>query len=85
MAIIEPNDEGKQEQLSNDFGTPFSPPSGVQDTTDDTHPDADTDLDDQERYDAGISAASGAEDPGNQGILGYKRPHSRHEEASDES
>jgi len=74
MAILEPNDEEKQEKLPNDFSTPFSPPSGIQDTTDDTHPDADTDLDEQERYDAGISAASGAEDPGNQGILGYTPP-----------
>jgi hypothetical protein len=74
MAIMEPNDEEKQEQLPNDYSTPFSPPSGIQDTTDDTHPDADTDLDEQERYDAGISAASGADDPGSRGVLGYSPP-----------
>lgn len=71
MAIIEPNDEEKQEQLPNDFSTPFSPPSGVQDNTDDTHPQADTNIDSQERYDEGISGASETNDPGNRGILGY--------------
>jgi hypothetical protein len=80
MAIIEPNDEEKQEMLPNDFSTPFSPPSGIQDTTDDTHPDADTDLDEQERYDAGISSASGVDDSGNQGILGYAPPASDDED-----
>jgi hypothetical protein len=96
MAIIEPNDEEKQEKLPNDFDTPFSPPSGIQDLTDDTHPDADTNVDSMEQYDEGISGASEVSDPGSRGILGYKpaakddgkkpkRPHSRHEEASDES
>jgi len=67
----EPNNEEKEEQLPQDYSTPFSPPSGVQDTTDDTQPSADSGLDVQEHYDAGISAASGAQDPGNKGILGY--------------
>ena len=71
MAIIEPNDEEKQEQLPNDFSTPFSPPSGIQDSTDDTHPQADTNVDSQQRYDEGISGATEVSDPGNQGVLGY--------------
>ena len=68
------NDEEKQEKLAGDYSPPFSPPSGIQDTTDDTHPDTDTDVDAQEHYDAGISAASGADDPGDRGILGYTAP-----------
>jgi len=81
---MEPNEEEKQEKLPNDFDTPFSPPSGVQDTTDDTHPDADTDLDDQERYDAGISASSGAQDPGGRGVLGYTPPAKKDEDDAEE-
>jgi len=69
--IDEPNEEERLEKLDGDYSTPFSPPSGIQDTTDDTQPSADTDVDIQEHYDAGISTASGAEDPGNRGILGY--------------
>ena len=71
MAIMEPNDEEKQEKLANDFSTPFSPPSGIQDNTDDTHPQADTNVDSQERYDEGISGASGVDDPGDRGVQGY--------------
>jgi hypothetical protein len=98
MAIIEPNDEEKQEKLPQDYDTPFSPPSGVKDNADDTHPQADTNVDDQERYDEGISGAMGVDDPRYSAVQGYsppvkddndtkkpKRPHSRHEEASDES
>lgn len=72
--IDEPNDEERQEKLPGDYSTPFSPPGGINDTTDDTHPDSDTDVDVQEHYDAGITAASGADDPGNRGILGYSPP-----------
>jgi hypothetical protein len=95
MAIIEPNDEEKQEQLPNDFGTPFSPPSGIKDNTDDTHPEADTNVDSMERYDEGISGAMEVDDHSDSAVVGYNppknddakksRPHSRHEEASDES
>jgi hypothetical protein len=74
MAIIEPNDEEKQEKLPNDFSTPFSPPSGIQDNSDDTHPEADSNVDSQERYDEGISGASGVDDPGNRGVAGYTPP-----------
>jgi hypothetical protein len=67
----EPNEEERQEKLDGDYSTPFSPPSGIQDSTDDTQPSADTDVDVQEHYDAGISAASGVEDRGSEGILSY--------------
>jgi hypothetical protein len=65
------NDEDEQEKLPQDYSTPFSPPSGVQDTTDDTHPEADTNVDSQERYDEGISGATETSDPGSRGVLGY--------------
>jgi hypothetical protein len=84
MSIIEPNDEEKQEQLPNDFSTPFSPPSGVQDATDDTHPEADTNVDSMERYDEGISGASEVSDPGNRGILGYAPTHASDDDSQDD-
>lgn len=68
------NDEERQEELADDYSTPLAPPDGILDTTDDTHPTADTDIDVQERYDAGISTATGVNDPGNRGVLGYKPP-----------
>lgn len=82
MAMIEPNDEEKQEELPQDYSTPFSPPSGVVDNSDDTHPQADTNVDSMERYDEGISGADGVSDPGNRGILGYTPP--RTAQAGDE-
>lgn len=71
MDMIEPNDEEKQEKLPNDFSTPFSPPSGIQDNSDDTHPETDTNVDSQERYNEGISGAGGVDDPGSRGVAGY--------------
>jgi hypothetical protein len=68
------NDEDEQEKLTEDYSTPFSAPSGVQDTTDDTHPEADTNVDSMEHYDEGISGATETSDPGNRGILGYTPP-----------
>ena len=62
------NDEDRQEQLPGDTSTPFSPPNGVQDTADDTHPQADTNVDDHEHYDEGISGAIEVSDPGDRGI-----------------
>jgi hypothetical protein len=85
MAIIEPNDEEKQEQLPNDFSTPFSPPSGIQDSSDDTHPEADTNVDSQERYDEGISGATGVDDPGSRGVLGYTPPAGDDDEDEDKT
>lgn len=65
------DDEERQQELPNDFSTPFSPPSGVQDTTDDTHPQADAMPDAHEQYDEGISGADETNDPGDRGVLGY--------------
>ena len=68
------NDEDRQEELPQDYSTPFSPPSGVDDTTDDTHPQADTNVDSMEHYDEGISGATETSDPGSRGVLGYSPP-----------
>lgn len=68
---LEPNDEEKAEQLPQDYSTPFSPPSGVADNADDTHPQADTNVDTQEHYDEGIAGAIGIDQRDSQGILGY--------------
>jgi hypothetical protein len=65
------NDEDDQEKLPEDYSPPFSAPSGVQDTTDDTHPQADTNVDSMEQYDEGISGADETSDPGSRGVLGY--------------
>jgi hypothetical protein len=67
----ETNDEEKQEKESQDYDTPFSPPSGVQDTIQKDHPEVDTNMDTQEWYDEGRSGAAGVSDPGNRGVLGY--------------
>ena len=48
-------------QLPNDDDTPFSPPDGVQDRVDDTHPITDSKMDAHEHYDAGLEAATGAD------------------------
>ena len=59
-----PLEEMKQNQkLPGDYDTPFSPPDGVQDRIDDTFQPTDTNVDSQERYDAGIEAASGTDMP----------------------
>jgi len=80
------NEEDEQEKLPEDFSTPFSAPSGVQDTTDDTHPQADMKPDTQEQYDEGISSAIETSDPGNRGILGYTPPAiPKKQEDSDEA
>jgi hypothetical protein len=74
MAIMEPNDEEKQEKLPNDYSTPFSPPSGIQDNKVDTHPAADANLDSTQQYNEGISGAAEISDPGSRGVLGYAPP-----------
>jgi hypothetical protein len=68
------NDEDNEEKLPQDYSTPFSAPSGVDDTTDDTHPEADTNVDAHEHYDEGISGADETNDPGNRGVTGYTPP-----------
>jgi len=68
------NDEDRQEELPQDNSTPFSAPDGTDATTDDTHPQADTNVDAHEHYDEGISGADETSDPGNRGVLGYNPP-----------
>jgi hypothetical protein len=81
----ETNDEEKQEKESQDFGTPFSPPEGIQDTIPKDYPELDTNMDSQEWYDEGRSGAAEVSDPGNQGVLGYTpAPRSDDDEDDDE-
>jgi hypothetical protein len=54
-------DDKKQ---AGDYSTPFSPPTGVQDRIDDTHPSLDAKNSEQEGYDAGAEAAAGGNFPG---------------------
>lgn len=77
------NDEDEQEKLDQDYSTPFSAPSGTQDTTDDTHPEADTNVDSMEHYDEGISGATETNDPGNRGVLGYT-PHQSDDDSDED-
>jgi len=78
------NDEDDQEKLPEDYSTPFSAPSGVRDTTDDTHPQADTNVDPMEHYDEGISGADETDDPGGRGVLGYTPPAKAQDDDEDE-
>ena len=54
-------DTSDNQQLPNDGNTPFSPPDGVQDRVDDTHPITDSGMDAHEHYDAGLEAATGSD------------------------
>ena len=54
----------KDEELADDFEPPFSPPEGVQDRIDDTHPSTDTDIEPMDHYDEGIEGAAGVDLPG---------------------
>ncbi|MDQ2973361.1 MAG: hypothetical protein M3Q79_02680 [bacterium] len=58
------NDTQDDQQLNEDNSTPFSPPDGVQDRIDDTHPSTDTNIDPMQRYDEGIEGAANIELPG---------------------
>ncbi len=65
------NDERDEQHESNlgtklpqDYGTPFSPPSGAQDRIDETHQVADTNIDPGEHYQKGIEGAAGVDLPG---------------------
>jgi hypothetical protein len=71
------NDEDRQEELPQDYSTPFSAPTGTQDTTDDTHPEADTNVDSMEHYDEGISGATEVTDPGDRGVKGFHKEPER--------
>lgn len=74
------NDEDEQEKLPEDYSTPFSAPSGIHDSTDDTHPEADTNVDSAEHYDEVISGATETDDPGNRGVTSYTPPDDNSEE-----
>jgi hypothetical protein len=63
MPPLEPDDEEKKEKLDNDYDTPFSLPSDVNQGISDDNQVTDTNLDSHELYDAGISGAAGATDP----------------------
>lgn len=54
----------RDEALPGDYDTPFSPPQGVQDRIDDTHPTTDSRIEPEDRYDEGIEGASGGDLPG---------------------
>ncbi|MDQ3064986.1 MAG: hypothetical protein M3Q36_01820 [bacterium] len=58
------SDMQDNQQLAEDNDTPFSPPDGVQDRIDDTHPTTDTNIDPMERYDEGIEGAANIDLPG---------------------
>lgn len=63
-----PLEEMKDRQkLPEDNAPPFSAPDGVQDRLNDTHQVTDTNVDNMERYDAGIEGASGVDLPGEAG------------------
>lgn len=70
----EADDEEKLEKQPQDFGTPFSPPEGVADNVPKDHPEVDTNMGIQQWYDEGRSAATGVEDKGGEGVLGYTPP-----------
>lgn len=57
-------DINRRAKQPGDDDTPFSPPDGVQDRIDDTHPATDTNIDPMERYDEGIEGAANIELPG---------------------
>ncbi len=91
MPPDEPTDEERLEELPEDNETPFRPagpnPSTMGNTTDpvvaatggsdipDDHPDTDTNIDETELYDEGISGAAEAEDEsGQSAVIGYTPP-----------
>ncbi len=73
MLPDEPVDEERQEELIEDNETPFQAADDVKDRSlDDTHPATDAEVQPEELYEAGLSEATGIEEP-NQGnaVLGY--------------
>ena len=70
----EASDEEDLEKEPGDFSRPFSPPEGVADNVPADHPEVDTNVDIQEWYDEGRSGASGVDDHGSEGVLGYTPP-----------
>ncbi len=65
------NDEDKEQEQPQDYATPFSAPDGTKDSSGDTHPQSDTNVDAMEQYDEGIDGAMEVDDKGDRGIEGY--------------
>jgi hypothetical protein len=53
----------KDEELPGDYDTPFSPPSGVQDSISRDDPRADSDVDPMDDYDEGVEGATNSDLP----------------------
>jgi hypothetical protein len=82
MPPDEPNAEERQEELPQDYQTPFSPPADANDDTSDgaqttypTDPATDTGIQEEEIYDEGPYGASQLPDPkGQSNVVGYRPP-----------
>ncbi len=74
MPPDEPNEEERLEQLPQDYETPFQPPDSneARDNLDDTHPATDTNIQQEEVYDEGVSGAAETTDSGtDSGVADY--------------
>ncbi len=83
----EPNDEERLEELPGDYDTPVSPPDdefvSIADdedgslkrrALDSTHPDTDTDIENEDVYGEGLSAAAGVAEPNaGDAVIGYDK------------
>jgi hypothetical protein len=68
MPPDEPTDEERQEELDQDSTTPFQPADDTSSApVDDTHPATDTDVDSDELYQEGTTAATNAPEPDDPG------------------
>ena len=57
------------EKLAQDYDTPFSEPHDKRGQLSDQHPSTDTDLDEHELYDAGLSESAGVYERGEEEII----------------
>lgn len=71
---LEPNQEEKLEKLSQDFDKPFCPPYDIKEIITKDYPSLDTNVDEQEWYDAGASIASAADIVSTKSIIKYSPP-----------
>ncbi|HEX7368262.1 MAG TPA: hypothetical protein VF261_01235 [Candidatus Saccharimonadales bacterium] len=89
MPPDEPNEEERLEQLPEDGQTPFSPADPLRgpdaggdddrqaaEKLDDTHPDTDTDIQQEDVYEQGVPGAAGVSEPnaGNTVVDYHSRP-----------
>ena len=85
----EPSDEERLEELPDDEGTPFGPPTEASrdpdaapdderqdaETLDDTHPATDSNIELEEVYERGIAGAAGASEPNaGDAVVSYRKP-----------